>query len=98
MQKFADPRNADYGKTDYYEDPSALKLISQTEWDVRSPHTLTLTLCTWSQISRLVLASVQLDRPLYDVANQNQPVAAQRVGYFVRSQRTRNYIRCAACH
>ena len=41
MQKFADSRNADYGKTDYYEDPSALKLISQTEWDVRSPHTLT---------------------------------------------------------
>ena len=50
MQKFADSRNADYGKTDYYEDPSALKLISQTEWDVRSPYTHTPTLYTWSQI------------------------------------------------
>ena len=47
MQKFADPRNADYGKTDYYEDPSALKLISQTEWDVRShTHTHTVHLVT----------------------------------------------------
>ena len=72
MQKFANPSNNDYGKTDYYNDPHALKLISQTEWD--------------------------LDRPLYDVANENQPVAAQRVGYFVRAQRTRNYIRRMVPH
>ena len=41
MKKFADPNNNEYGKTDYYEDPHALKLISQTEWEVRlclSPH------------------------------------------------------------
>jgi len=68
MKKFANPSNNDYGKTDYYNDPHALKLISQTEWD--------------------------LDRPLYDVANENQPVAVQRVGFFVRAQRTRNYVRC----
>ena len=37
MQKFANPSNNDYGKTDYYNDPHALKLISQTEWDVRPP-------------------------------------------------------------
>ena len=30
LKKFADP-----GKTDYYRDPNALKLISQTEWTVR---------------------------------------------------------------
>ena len=50
MQKFADSRSSDYGKTDYYADPSALKLISQTEWDVRSLYTHTPTLYTWSQI------------------------------------------------
>ena len=38
--------------------------------------------------------AAQLDRPLYDVANENQPVAVQRVGFFVRAQRTRNYVRC----
>ena len=72
MKKFANPSNNDYGKTDYYNDPHALKLISQTEWD--------------------------LDRPLYDVANENQPVAVQRVGFFVRAQRTRNYIRRMVPH
>lgn len=36
MKKFADPQNNDYGKTDYYQDPHALKLISQTEWEVRA--------------------------------------------------------------
>ena len=72
MKKFADPNNNEYGKTDYYEDPHALKLISQTEWEC--------------------------DRPLYDVANQAQPVAVQRVRYFVRAQRTRNYIRRMVPH
>ena len=35
LKRFADPANTDYGKTDYYRDPNALKLISQTEWTVR---------------------------------------------------------------
>tara|TARA_B100000963_G_scaffold345354_1_gene349366 strand:+ start:1426 stop:3006 length:1581 start_codon:yes stop_codon:yes gene_type:complete len=72
MEKFADRNNNDYGKTDYYQDPHALKLISQTEWD--------------------------LDRPLYDVANTTRPVAVQRMGYFVRAQRTRNYVRRMVPH
>ena len=58
-------------------------------------HTYTIHLVT---NLTLVLALAQLDRPLYDVANQNQPVAAQRVGYFVRAQRTRNYIRRMVPH
>ena len=40
----------------------------------------------------------QCDRPLYDVANQAQPVAVQRVRYFVRAQRTRNYVRRMVPH
>ena len=45
LKKFANPKNDDYGKTDYYRDPNALKLISQTEWssdrplyDIKDPH------------------------------------------------------------
>jgi len=34
LKKFAEGA-ADYGVTDYYRDPSALKLIDQTEWEVR---------------------------------------------------------------
>ena len=37
LKKFADPSNNDYGKTDYYRDPNALKLISQTEWTSDRP-------------------------------------------------------------
>ena len=37
LQKFAEGA-ADYGLTDYYRDPNALKLIDQTEWEaVRAP-------------------------------------------------------------
>ena len=68
----ADPLNNDYGKTDYYNDPTALKLISQTDWDA--------------------------DRPLYDVLNDDVPIAPQRAGWFVRAQRTRNYIRRMVPH
>jgi len=32
LKKFAEGA-ADYGVTDYYHDPAALKLISQTEWE-----------------------------------------------------------------
>lgn len=32
LQKFAEGA-ADYGVTDYYRDPAALKLIDQTEWE-----------------------------------------------------------------
>ena len=72
LRRFSDPDNDDYGKTDYYNDPTALKLISQTDWDA--------------------------DRPLYDVINDNQPIAPQRVGWFVRAQRTRNYVRRMVPH
>jgi len=37
LKKFANPKNDDYGKTDYYRDPNALKLISQTEWSSDRP-------------------------------------------------------------
>ena len=37
LKKFSDPSNNDYGKTDYYRDPNALKLISQTEWTSDRP-------------------------------------------------------------
>jgi len=37
LRKFSDPKNNDYGKTDYYNDPNALKIISQTEWDADRP-------------------------------------------------------------
>ena len=37
LKKFSDPKNQDYGKTDYYRDPNALKLISQTEWTLDRP-------------------------------------------------------------
>ena len=40
----------------------------------------------------------QLDRPLYDVANANMPVAVQRAAFFVRAQRTRNYVRRMVPH
>ncbi len=36
LKKFADGA-ADYGVTDYYRDPAALKLISQTEWEADRP-------------------------------------------------------------
>lgn len=36
LQKFAEGA-ADYGKTDYYRDPAALKLIDQTEWEADRP-------------------------------------------------------------
>lgn len=72
LRRFADPLNNDYGKTDYYNDPTALKLISQTDWDA--------------------------DRPLYDVLNDDVPIAPQRAGWFVRAQRTRNYIRRMVPH
>jgi len=37
LKKFAEGA-ADYGITDYYRDPAALKLIDQTEWEaVRAP-------------------------------------------------------------
>ena len=37
LRKFAEGA-ADYGLTDYYRDPAALKLIDQTEWEaVRAP-------------------------------------------------------------
>ena len=37
LRKFAEGA-ADYGLTDYYRDPNALKLIDQTEWEaVRAP-------------------------------------------------------------
>lgn len=32
LRKFAEGA-ADYGLTDYYRDPNALKLIDQTEWE-----------------------------------------------------------------
>lgn len=37
LEKFSDPANNDHGKTDYYRDPNALKLISQTEWSSDRP-------------------------------------------------------------
>jgi hypothetical protein len=37
LKKFSDPANNDHGKTDYYRDPNALKLISQTEWSSDRP-------------------------------------------------------------
>ena len=37
LRKFSDPKNNDYGKTDYYNDPNALKIISQTEWNADRP-------------------------------------------------------------
>ena len=37
LKKFSDPSNNEYGKTDYYKDPNALKLISQTEWTSDRP-------------------------------------------------------------
>lgn len=46
LRKFADSSNNEYGKTDYYRDPNALKLISQDEWEVRSPYTHASTLYT----------------------------------------------------
>lgn len=45
MQKFADGAT-DYGLTNYYTDPRALKLISQTEWDVLLTRLTLLTLRT----------------------------------------------------
>ena len=36
LKKFAEGA-ADYGKTDYYRDPAALKLIDQTEWEADRP-------------------------------------------------------------
>ena len=72
LRRFSDPSNNEYGKTDYYNDPTALKLISQTDWDA--------------------------DRPLYDVMNDDVPIAPQRVGWFIRAQRTRNYIRRMVPH
>ena len=36
LQKFAEGA-ADYGLTDYYRDPNALKLIDQTEWEADRP-------------------------------------------------------------
>ena len=37
LRKFADSSNNEYGKTDYYRDPNALKLISQDEWECDRP-------------------------------------------------------------
>ena len=37
LKKFSDPSNNEYGKTNYYQDPNALKLISQDEWECDRP-------------------------------------------------------------
>ena len=72
LKKFSDPSNDEYGKTDYYHDPNALKLISQTEWSS--------------------------DRPLYDIKNPMQQIGIERIDWFVRAQRTRNWVRRMVPH
>ena len=73
MEKFRDVNEKEYAKTDYYNDPSALKLISQESWDA--------------------------DRPMFDLDDDTAPIGlVKSMAFFVRSQRTRNYLRRMVPH
>lgn len=100
LKKFAEGAN-DYGVTNYYEDPNALKLIDQTEWysvRARYPPPPQPPLCVRTLIGDALLP--WQDRPMYDIKEAPEVVARGAVstwqGYsHVRAQRTANWLRCA---
>ena len=87
LQKFAEGA-ADYGVTDYYRDPAALKLIDQTEWEaVRCIYLLASH--TRTGRAPIQLAGQICDPPIVRIApctaSRRRPRAARASG---RSTRT----------
>ena len=99
LKKFAEGAT-DYGVTNYYEDPNALKLIDQTEWySVRAPSSAPIFDCAQTDRQRPCPGRTGHVRHQGGARGGPRGAVSTWQGYsHVRSQRTANWLRRMVPH